>query len=84
MLIAWGADTVPETVQLINELLTLAGEGFDLRDAVARPTEPAADISAKVTSRFLYVPEKSFSRLESRQLQQSTLQDMCRLLSNSS
>ncbi len=53
---------------MITELLTLVGEGFDLREALAKSTEPAAAISAQVTSRFLYVPEKVFSRLDQHSL----------------
>ena len=40
--LAWAADTVPETVQLITKLHKLVGEGFDLRDALERCKQPAA------------------------------------------
>ena len=50
--IAWAADTVPETVQLITELHKLVGEGFDLRDAVAKSTQPAAATRPTVTSEW--------------------------------
>ena len=40
--LAWAADNVPETVQLITELHKLVGDGFDLRDSLERCKQPAA------------------------------------------
>ena len=56
--IAWAADTVPETVQLITELHKLVGEGFDLRDAVGKTTQPAAATRPTVTSEWPVLVEK--------------------------
>ena len=56
--IAWAADTVPETVQLITELHKLVGEGFDLRDALAKSTQPAAATRPTVTSEWPVLVEK--------------------------
>ena len=56
--IAWAADTVPETVQLITELHKLVGEGFDLRDAVAKSTQPAVATRPTVTSEWPVLVEK--------------------------
>ena len=52
------ADTGPETVQLISELHKLMGEGFDLRDAVAKSTQPAAATQPTVTSEWPVLVEK--------------------------
>ena len=38
--IAWAADTITETVQLILELHQLVGDGYDLRDALGRSNQP--------------------------------------------
>ncbi len=48
--IAWAADTVSEAVVLITELHQLVGDGYDLRDALSRISQPAAATTARPTS----------------------------------
>ena len=57
--IAWAADTVPETVQLITKLHQLVtSEGFDLRDAVAKSTKPATVSRPTASSEWPLLVEK--------------------------